>query len=94
MRRGLFPLNADVGKKAIARGARFSQHLITAISVVTDGGCGKEHARWIGQITERIRQQLRSPRAALTNSFFLLVGPTSFGNAFAGEMHDRIETFN
>ena len=84
----------DIGEEVGAGRALLGEDLVAAVAaVVADRRRGHEHARLAFPARDRARDQSGAALAAVTDLLLLLVGPAMLGDALAGQVHDRVDTF-
>src|SRR5262245_12513596 len=88
--RGCFPFPAYIGQKSCSGRAVFSQHLISAISVIADRRGAYQNVRGTIHSTERVSDKGGPLDAAFADSLLSLNCPASGSDALTGEVDDRV----
>ena len=91
--RNRLPIPAGIGKEAGTRSALLRKQFPAPVTVVADGGSADQY---LGGLPER-REVLDEHRGAFPAAFLypklFRCRPSSSGDAFPGQMHDRIHSF-
>src|SRR5262245_44994196 len=87
-----FPCHASFCQETFSRAAVFAQKLATAVAIIPYGRSTYQNARPLIQFGQGRAEQSRALYAAIFDFGFLRSGP-SFCDVFAGEMHNRVESF-
>src|SRR5215471_10437054 len=84
------PLPADIGKESRSRNTIFAKYLVAAIAVVPDCRSADHDLGWSLQFGERLRNQLCTFDATVTNSSLSSSRPAAGSNVLTGQMNQRV----
>ena len=90
----LLPVAGKQRKKVRARAARFRQHFVAAISVISSSRGANQNRRFGAQIYQRINEHARGIDAAASEDRLSRRCPAASGNACAAQVHHSIRAFH